>query len=955
MRRLAAILLPLLAVLGIAIWVGPRLLDWEPYRERLADIASTRLGRPVTLDGRITLTLLPQPRVEAAAVSIGADGDGLAITARALRLRLDLGALVAGRLEPREIALVGGEIILPWPPAALPSLRPPPWLNALDARLEDCRLILGGLRFEALNARLQTGGPTESLVAEGSLAWGGYAIRFASQLGRAGFDGAAPLDLSLVMAGTTLSARGVLAPGGGFEGRLEAAGPDLAALLPTPAGAFRATGRLTATADLIAADELALDLAGQPARGAATLRLSPSPRLDVALSAGRLDLDAWIAAQRQRRANGRALAMPVSIDLSAESTSLAGLPLRRLRGAVFLDGERLTLSDVSALLPGEMELELAGATAGPRMELALRFAGPTLRETLSALGLSMAGTDPARLRATEGRFRLVLEDGQVGISELTASIDGARLSGAGVVRQAAGGRLAIGLGVTLDRLDLNGLLPSTPDFAGLAPRLAGFDLNLRVAADRLTWRDLAAERATLDATLEGGRLSLRRLGLRLGEVDVTASGSALLAASLRVPDLSMELSGASGAALVPLLPDGWARLGPLLSNPVAMRLSGGGLTEAVTLRAEGDLGGLRLEAVANIDANARRGSGTLTLRHPGAPRLLAPLLGPDASAWLGEGSFAVVASLAAQLNGPSRGVTAEHLDLVAGTLRLRSQLSLGLAGPRPKLTGRILAERLPLPGPEPRSTASLGLDWLGLLDAELAVEAARLEPLGWTPLEAFNSTLRLADRVLRLDAAQAKLGGGGLQGSLVVDGAASPPRVSLDARLADATVSAPLFDLPFDLGTGRVEGHAKLRADGHSMAALAATLQGSLGLVVRDGVLVGLDLAALQAAALAEPGPAEAAMRQALAGGGSAFERLEAAAQVTAGRASLTAGTIVTQASGEAGLSGDIDLARATLDLRLAAHPVAEAPDIGLRLTGPLAEPRRLPELAPFLRWRAER
>jgi hypothetical protein len=139
------------------------------------------------------------------------------------------------------------------------------------------------------------------------------------------------------------------------------------------------------------------------------------------------------------------------------------------------------------------------------------------------------------------------------------------------------------------------------------------------------------------------------------------------------------------------------------------------------------------------------------------------------------------------------------------------------------------------------------------------------------------------------------------------------------------------------------------------MAALAATLEGSLGLVVRDGVLVGLDLAALQAAALAEPGPDEAAMRQALAGGGSAFDRLEAAAQVTAGRASLTAGTVVTQAGGEAGLSGDIDLARATLDLRLAARPVAEAPAIGLRLTGPMAEPRRLPELAPFLRWRAER
>ncbi|MFC7692802.1 hypothetical protein ACFQY5_27770 [Paeniroseomonas aquatica] len=232
---------------------------------------------------------------------------------------------------------------------------------------------------------------------------------------------------------------------------------------------------------------------------------------------------------------------------------------------------------------------------------------------------------------------MALEENQAAISDLAATIDGARLSGAGVVRR--GPRLAIGLGVTLDRLDLNGLLPEVADTAGLTARLAGFDLNLRLAAEQLAWRELKAERATLDATLEGGRLALRRLGLRLGEVDVAVSGSAQLGAALRVPDLALELSGANGEALVPLLPAGWAApLGPLLARQVALRLSGGGPAEALALRAEGDLGGLRVEAAGTLDANARRGGGTLTLRHPGAPRLLAPLLGPEAAEWLGEGS-----------------------------------------------------------------------------------------------------------------------------------------------------------------------------------------------------------------------------------------------------------------------------------------------------------------------------
>src|SRR5919199_6171583 len=99
MRRIAAALLLLAALLGAGLWVGLRLLDWESYRTQLEELASFRLGRPVTLGGPITLTLLPQPRVEAADVAIGAADDGVTVTARAMRLRLDLGGLIAGRLE----------------------------------------------------------------------------------------------------------------------------------------------------------------------------------------------------------------------------------------------------------------------------------------------------------------------------------------------------------------------------------------------------------------------------------------------------------------------------------------------------------------------------------------------------------------------------------------------------------------------------------------------------------------------------------------------------------------------------------------------------------------------------------------------------------------------------------------------------------------------------------------
>ncbi|WP_158292242.1 hypothetical protein, partial [Paracraurococcus ruber] len=52
--------------------------------------------------------------------------------------------------------------------------------------------------------------------------------------------------------------------------------------------------------------------------------------------------------------------------------------------------------------------------------------------------------------------------------------------------------------------------------------------------------------------------------------------------------------------------------------------------------------------------------------------------------------------------------------------------------------------------------------------------------------------------------------------------------------------------------------------------------------------------------------------------------------------------------------TGLLDLGRGALDLRLATRPAAEGPEVALRLTGPAAAPQRLPELAGFLRWKAE-
>jgi hypothetical protein len=936
----------LLALAGL--WFGPRLVDWEPWRAQLAEVASDRLGRPVILDGPVELVLLPNPMVRAGGVTIaeplGTEAEGgFRVTARMLRLRLDLPALIAGRIEPREIALVGAELTLPWPPGPLLALRPPSWITTLDARVEDGRVRIGATVLEGVTARLTSAGPAQALEMAGGFAWAGRQARFSATLGRPGWDGIAPLDLSIAMPEATGRARGVLVADGGFEGTMEASGPDLSALLPAPAGPFRAAGRLSASANLIAAEDLALDLTGAPARGALAIRLAPSPRLDLALLASRLDLDGWVAALRA----GGSRPWPVSVDLSAEVAGFAGLTLRRLRGAAFLEEGRLTLTDVSVLLPGETELDFAGATAGGRLEIGARFAGPDIRATLAALGLPVADLDPALLRQGEGRLRLVLEAAQAAIPEFAASFGELRLSGAGTLRH--GARPALGLGVTINRLDLPRWLPQGIDAADIARIFAGFDLNLRLAADQARWGDAVLDRAALDAAVEGGRVTLRRLSGRLAEADLVASGVLAPGPQPRLQDVILEANGPAALGVMALLPGRWPDRAALAAMPLTLRITGGGAPDALALRGEATLGELRTEAHGTLDLPARRGAAALTLRHPGATRLLAEGFGASLP-WLGDGSFSVVANVTA---GP-QGMAAESFEVVAGTLRAGGALALA-HGARPRLSGRIAAERLPLPLPPLRGADPLGLDILSGFDAELALEAARIEA-GGAVLEAASAMLRLAEGRLSLDRMRARIAGGTLDGTLGMEVTASAaPRLALELRLADATLGGPLLGLPYDLSAGRGALAASLTASGHSPAALLGTLSGNLAASLRDGVMTGLDLrAAAAAAALPDPLDAEARARRALQTGATAFERLELDMMLEAGRLRFTSGQLAGEGGVTAAISGSADLARGALDLRIGARPAPEAPEFGLRVTGPAGAPRALPETSDWARWRAE-
>lgn len=1021
----------------------PAWLDWNRHRDAIAALVAAGLGRPVRIEGQVALHLLPQPVLTASGVEVADVGDGVSMRARELRLGVALGPLLAGRVQARELVLRGPELRLPWPPApgAL-AQRPSAWLTG-RAQVEDGRLVVGGLTLTDIAATLSTDADTGTLSAAGTGSFADRAWRVTARLARPGWDGTAGLEWSLDGQGplrdTGASFSGRIASDGALVGRVAGRGPDLSQLVPGPPVAWRAEGRLSAAGGLAVAGDLSVDLGGSPGRGAVALRVGEGARLDLSLSAGRLDLDAWLPVLLRPHRPG----LPTGLDLSAEAASLAGGTLRRLRAAFDLGEDGVAVRDASASLPGEARLALDGripAGDKPGFEGAGGLVAPDLRATLHWLErfapALLSAPPPGVLRTADARARVALAPGQLSLSDLRGRLDGEAVSGGLSVK--LGARPAFAAGLVFERLALDAWLPDPADLparlsapgaaAELTRRFGGFDAELNLQAQRASWRGVPLERLALDARVEAARLTLRRLEATALGARLAASGT--VAEGGRVTEAAAELSAPDSAPLRALVPAPWAGL---LDGPGSARLALSGPPDALAAQLGVEVGDLRVEAWPTLDLPARRWAGPVTVRHPGAPRLLAtlglsgtglarderpaaapsgdgrgradggdrvrssadavapvpddarprgderlravhpPAAAPvprrpsdapfrpderrtvhvpspmDASAWLGDGSFSLVARLAAS---PER-VVLEGFDLVAGAARLGGRLVLE----RGEVGGRIAAETLPVPVPDPASAEPLPFWLLREGRAAVRVEAAQVLA-GLRPvLRRAGADVVLRDGVLRAERFTAALDGGAATGGLVLDARADPPRVGLDAAVSDVAVGGPALGASLDLVAGTLDAGLDLAASGHSPAALLATLSGTVRVAARDGVVSGFDLSGAGAALRGtDQDKLAAELRDAVSGGTSPFARLEVPVELRRGVAAFGQARLDGPA-GEALLSGTADLPDGTVDLRVVLRPrgAEEAPGLALRLTGPASDARRTPELAATLRWLATR
>jgi hypothetical protein len=610
------------------------------------------------------------------------------------------------------------------------------------------------------------------------------------------------------------------------------------------------------------------------------------------------------------------------------------------------------------VLPGEAQLTLAGRlpgrSRGTLFEGTTRVVAPEFRTTLRWLepfSPAVLGALPTNaLRTADLSAKVAIDAGQASFSDLRGNLDGAGLQGGLALR--IGPRTGVSAGVSLDQLVLDPWLPNpavlrdpASAYAALAAALAraGFDADVKLQARKASWHGAELGPLSVDAQSEAKRLTLRRLEATAFGIRATVSGT--LGEGARLSEGRIDLSTQDVSPVRALLPPDWAVPARLLRGPASLLLQVSGPPDALAARATMELGDLRLEAQPVLNLSTRRWTGPVTLHHPGAPRLLEVLGVPGTAAWLGDGSFSLIAQAAVS---PGR-IELDNFELVAGAARASGRLALA----ERSLSGRIIAETLPLPMVYPRSPDPLPFAGLRGWQANLRLEAGAVL-FGLTPtVQSFAADIALADDVVQLQRIAAKLAGGELSGTVRL-GLGDTPGLTVQGEAKDVAIDGPLWGGTLDVVGGTIGGRVDATAEGHSPAALLATLSGAGDVHVQGGTATGFDLGAAGAAlAKADRAGLADAIRAAVSAGRTPFATLEAALHAKKGVLSIDA--TATAPSGAASFLGTLDLSGGALEGRLALRPGAELPELVTRLTGPATDPVRTPELAGLARWLAER
>ncbi len=684
-----------------------------------------------------------------------------------------------------------------------------------------------------------------------------------------------------------------------------ATGAGLSPVLNQPVSVEAA---LTASRKSIALNDARVRFGETLGNGAVSVSLSEIIGIDVAVSVNRIDLDKMLAdfatgagkatapaapsgatAPAAKAASPAGFTLPkninASLDLGVEAIQYNGGVIRQagIRGS--LANGAITLDHASALLPGGSDVSLVGflqpAKGQPKFDGDVAIASDSLRSLLQWIGVDTAALPADRLRGFSYTGKVSATPDSFQIPDFNIRLDASTMHGG--LALALRDRLGFGLRLDIDQLNLDAYFPETaaapktagsdtgtakpaPSGAGTASAPLGFlekfDANVDLRLDRVTYRKSVARKIVFDGQLVGGALTVRNLG-------VSDIAGASLAAKGTVQGFASALGYAVDFDVAVAEPE---RLFLFLDMPSPLPVAQLGKPSAKG-RVTGSLSAVTLDANLTGAGTAINLKGPLNLAatpdfdfkvglsHPeltGFVRLFAPDFRPAA-----EKLGALKAGFG--LKGTPAAMTLSSLDMTAGPVAVKGNVSLRLDGPRPDITADLATSDVLLdlfqPVPQPAGTATArgrqqraaGVPAGAVSGGSAAADRWSREPIDMSGFQAVDATIRLAmgnlisgnlqfdkpkvDMVLkggRLDLKQVTAGlfGGTVAGEGNVDSATGGPKIDFKvtaagidmARAATAFGSEPRVSGPLSV-------NAAVTTTGASEAALISALsgQGNLG------------------------------------------------------------------------------------------------------------------------------
>ena len=428
--------------------------------------------------------------------------------------------------------------------------------------------------------------------------------------------------------------------------------------------------------------------------------------------------------------------LEASIQLVVDAAIYRQQVLRQILFSADVTDGRLVIGEMAALLPGGSDIALSGVlstpAAVPNFDGRLDGAADNLRGVLQWLGLEIGEIPADRLRKTIFTSRVTATPQLVTFSDIDLVMDVTRINGG--ISVAVRERPGLGVGLAVDRLDLDAYLPrdkteprATPEGQsegtasgdGAAPQadvaqsnaaasrtpgpdlsfLDRFDANLDLRIGSLTYQGAVTRDLHLDGTLQAASLALRKLEIAdLSGAAVQASGQIDRLADAPTLNGRLALQIADPKRLEPLIGKTARDLERLGAFSLNTALQGG----LETLAVDGNLSAQGGEATAAGQLNGLLTDPTFNLavaaQHPDFNGLLRALT-QDSGFRGGRGAFA----LSGQLTGSPQALSFSDLNLQAGKLTAQGRLAADFSDEVPQVnvdlsTGEIRTEDLKAEG-----------------------------------------------------------------------------------------------------------------------------------------------------------------------------------------------------------------------------------------------------------------